>query len=380
MKEFYLDYAATTPIDKRVLSFAKSYLEKSFENPSSMHHHGIKNRKAINEARKKVADALYTSANEIYFTSGGTESINWAIKGYALKHPKKTEIITSSIEHEATLKTLGFLDKQGYVIHYLKVDGKGFIDLKDLENKINENTLMVTLILANNEIGTIQDIKSISKICEKHEVKLHVDAVQAFGQVDINLSLLDIDFLTISSHKFYGPKGIGVLYIKNGTDIEPLIHGGSQELYLRAGTENLFGIVGMGEAARLIKLEQEETQKKYQIIQEDFYQKILESFTDVRLIGAPCGPNRSFNHLAFAFKNIKGQNFQFQLNKRGVFVSTGSACHEQLIKPSHVITAISLEDGFQTCVLRITFGKDSKLKDNYEIIKRFKEAYQEVKE
>lgn len=378
MKEFYLDYAATSPIDERVLTFIKPYLEDKFENPSSMYIHAIENRKAINEARKKIADALNVMSNEIYFTSGGTESINWAIKGYAEKHLDKKEIITSKVEHEATLKTLHFLEKKGYKVHYLDVDQNGFINLEELELKINENTLMVSIIFANNEIGTIQDVNQISRICKRHQTKLHLDAVQAFGQLNLDLKVLDVDFLTISSHKFYGPKGAGVLYVKNNIEIEPLIHGGLHENGHRAGTENLHGIIGMGEAARLIKLEMNENAYNYKTLQYEFHKKMIKAFKNIILIGPVLGEKRSFNHLSYAFKDILGYQLQFQLNKLGVFVSTGSACHAQSIEPSHVIKAINLDEKYQPCIIRVTFGKHSRLSDQDEIIQRFKEAYQEL--
>lgn len=380
MKEFYLDYAATTPIDVRVLDFIRPYLENKFENPSSMHTHAIENKKAINEARKKVADTLNVLPEEIYFTSGGTESINWAIKGYAAKHRDKKEIITTKIEHKATLNTLHYLEKQGYKVTYLDVDAYGLIDLKQLDQAINEHTLMVSIIYSNNEIGTIQDVRSISKICRKHQTILHLDAVQAFAQIEIDLKELDVDFLTISSHKFYGPKGAGALYIKKGLDLEPLIHGGSHESQHRAGTENLYGVVGMGEAARIAKAELEKNRAHYQMLQIDFHQKMMDTFEDVRLNGTTCGSNRSYNNLSYSFKHVLGHELHFQLNKLGVYVSTGSACSAQIVEPSHVILAIGLEKDYQPCVIRISFGKYCKLKDNDEIIKRFKQAYDEIRD
>lgn len=379
MKEFYLDYAATTPIDKRVLDFIKPFMEDKFENPSSMHMHAIENKKAINQARKKVADALNALPEEIFFTSGGTEATNWAIKGYAIKNPGKKEIITSKIEHKATLNTLHFLETQGYKVTYLDVDAYGLIDLKQLDHAINENTLMVSIIYANNEIGTIQDVRSISRICRRHQTKLHLDAVQAFAQFNIDLQDLDIDFLTLSSHKFYGPKGEGVLYVKKGLDIEPLIHGGSQESKHRGGTENLYGIIGMGEAARIARQELEKNRNHYQMLQTDFHQKMMKVFKDIKLNGTPCGSNRSYNNLSYAFKQALGHELHFKLSKLGVFVSNGSACSAQTIEPTHVIKAIGLEEEYQPCVIRISFGKYSKLDDHDEIIKRFKQAYDDIK-
>ena len=380
MKEFYLDYAATTPLDDDVRKFIEPYLCKNFHNPSSMHIHAIENRKAINQARKKIADAIGAEPEEIFFTSGGTESTNWAIKGYADKHPKLKEIITSKVEHKATLNTLHYLEKKGYKVHYLDVDAFGLIDLKQLDQTINDQTLMVSIIYANNEIGTIQDVRSISKICRRHQTKLHLDGVQAFGQQFIDLKDLDIDFMSLSSHKFYGPKGVGALYVKKGIEIEPLIHGGSHEDFHRAGTENLYGIVGMGEAAKIASDHIVSSREHYQQIQIDFHQKMKKAFPDIKLNGTPCGSNRSFNHLSYAFKDVLGYQLHFQLNKLGVYVSTGSACASNVIKPSHVIEAIGIEEAYQPCVIRVTFGKYSKLEDNDEIIKRFKKAYHELKD
>ncbi len=379
MKEFYLDYAATTPIDQRVLSFVEPYLTTHFHNPSSLHVHAIENKKAINDSRKKIAEAINANSSEIFFTSGGTESINFAIKGYADKNPHLKEIITSKIEHKATINTLHYLEQKGYIVHYLDVDPFGLIDLKQLDDLINEHTLMVSIIYANNEIGTIQDVVSIQKICKNHQTKLHLDAVQAFGQIDIDVKKLDVDFMTLSSHKFYGPKGAGALFVKQGLDIEPLIHGGSHESGHRAGTENLYGIVGMGEAARLAKAELEQNRAHYQKLQIDFHKKMTDAFKDIKLNGTPCGSNRSANHLSYAFKEILGYQLHFQLSKRGVYIATGSACNSNSITPSHVIEAIGLEDEYQPCVIRITFGKYSKLEDHDEIINIFKEAYDELK-
>lgn len=259
------------------------------------------------------------------------------------------------------------------------MDAYGLIDLKQLDHAINENTLMVSIIYANNEIGTIQDVRSISRICRRHQTKLHLDAVQAFAQFNIDLQDLDIDFLTLSSHKFYGPKGEGVLYVKKGLDIEPLIHGGSQESKHRGGTENLYGIIGMGEAARIARQELEKNRNHYQMLQTDFHQKMMKVFKDIKLNGTPCGSNRSYNNLSYAFKQALGHELHFKLSKLGVFVSNGSACSAQTIEPTHVIKAIGLEEEYQPCVIRISFGKYSKLDDHDEIIKRFKQAYDDIK-
>lgn len=379
MKPYYLDYASTTPIDKRVLSEMIPYLKERYHNPSSMHLSAIANKKAINEAREKVARAIGATPKEILFTSGGTEAINFAIKGFALKHPNKKVVITTAIEHKATLKTVAFLETLGYQAIYLSADKEGFIDLEELNNHLNEDTLMVSIVYANNEIGTVQDVEAIIQMCHEKKIVVHLDAVQAFGQIPIDVKTLDVDLMTLSSHKFYGPKGVGALYVKTGIELEPIIHGGSHENNLRAGTENLSGIIGMGKAAELVIAELESIQKHYRELQADFHARMIETFPDVKLIGAPLGEKRSFNHLSYSFTGIKGHELHYQLAKLGISVSTGSACSANEITPSHVVQAIHLEEERQPCVIRITFGKYSKLKDHPQIIRLFQKAIAELK-
>ena len=247
----YLDNASTTVLRKEVYAEMKPYFEEHFGNPSSLHNLGIRNRKIINQSRKKIASLLNCSNKEIYFTSCGTESINWAIQGIALENRTKSEIVTTRVEHHATLETMTFLEKRGYVLKYVNTDENGFVDLDHLDEIINENTMLVSIIMANNEIGTIQNVKAISEICLKNSVYLHLDAVQALCHTPVDLSLPGIDLVSFSGHKFNAPKGIGILYIKEGTKLGSLLHGGKQENDKRAGTENIAFIVGITKAVKL---------------------------------------------------------------------------------------------------------------------------------
>ncbi len=377
MKGIYLDYAATTPVDLDVMVAMQPYLNQRFANPSSMHEQGISNRKVINEARKTLAKCINAKPDEIFFTSCGTEATNWAIKGYAHAHPTKKEIITSTIEHHATLHTCEFLAKSGYKIHYISVDKYGFINLKKLEKTINENTLMVSIIWANNEIGTIQDLKSISKICQKYQVALHVDAVQAFGQLTIDLEFHQVDLLTLSAHKFYGPKGIGVLYIKKGTKLTPLIHGGGQENNQRAGTENLSGIVGLAKAATLATQRQPDYYQSLLLLATKFYNRFTTDF-DCILNGPEVGPRRLPSNISLSFKDINGWELSYWLDQNEIFVSTGSACNSSSIGPSHVLKAIKVPDEYINGAIRISLGNESVASDIPRIIARFKDGLDSI--
>ncbi len=377
MKSIYLDYAATTPVDLDVMVAMQPYLNQRFANPSSMHQAGISNRKAINDARITLAQCINSKPEEIYFTSGGTEATNWAIKGFASAHPEKKEIITSQIEHHATLHTCEYLKGLGYKIHYLLVDKYGFINLKKLEKLICENTLMVSIIWANNEIGTIQDLKTISKICQAHQVALHVDAVQAFGQLAIDLEFHQVDMMSLSAHKFYGPKGVGVLYVKKGVKLTPLIHGGAQEHNSRAGTENLSGIIGMAKAAQLATQRQPDYYPNLLNLAKKFYLRLATDF-DCILNGPEVGPKRLPSNLSISFRDLLGSELTYWLDQNDIFVSTGSACNSSSIEPSHVLKAINVHEDYIKGTIRISLGKESLESDIPRIIARFKEGIDTV--
>ena len=355
----YLDNAATTKVSKEVFKSMKPFFENSFGNPSSLHNKGIETKKIINGCHKKVAELLGCHHSEIHFTSCGTESINWAIKGIAFNNRTKSEIITTKIEHHATLHTIQFLEKRGYIVHYLDVDEQGFINLSQLKELVNYNTLIVSIIMANNEIGTIQNMKEISEICEKASTYLHVDAVQVLTHVPINLSELNADLVSFSGHKLHAPKGIGILYIKEGTKIVNLLHGGQQEHELRSGTENVPYIVGLTTAIE----EGMKTMDANMVRQNEYISYMLEELNrndiDYRLNGPKIGENRLPGNLNISFKDLDGSDITYYLNKAGIYVSTGSACDSTSIEPSHVLQAINVPQDYIHASLRITVGDDT---------------------
>ena len=375
MKTIYLDHAATTPLSPNVYIKMRPFLEGSYGNPSSIHEMGAIAKKAINEARKKVANILNCKSSEIIFTSGGTEATNLAILGYADKNPDKKEIIISKIEHHATLHACAYLEKKGYLIHIVQVDNEGFIDLEDLTKRMNKKTLMVSVIWGNNEIGTIQNIEKISSICKEYHTILHVDAVQMIGNMKIDLRQLDIDMMTVSAHKFYGPKGIGFLYKKESVEIENLMHGGMQERGLRPGTENVAGIIGLAEA-----LEQATTNlEKYALHLRGLSKGLLETLRkkipSIRLNGPAIDDHRLPGILSLAFDNIKSFDLAFALDQEHIYVSTGSACNATDIKPSHVLCAINQRNIRNTGTIRISFGVQNSLEDIEYIAQKINECY-----
>lgn len=355
----YLDNAATTGVSREVLEAMKPYFMESFGNPSSLHNKGIETKKVVNRCHKTVAELLGCQHSEVHFTSCGTESINWAIKGIAFKNKTKSEIITTRIEHHATLHTVEFLEKRGYIVHYLDVDEQGFIDIDQLSNLVNDNTLIVSIIMANNEIGTVQDIKRISEICQDASTYLHVDAVQVATHIPINLKELNVDLVSFSGHKFHAPKGIGLLYIKEGTHIENLLHGGQQENNLRPGTENVPYIVGFTKALELGM----KTMFPNMIRQNEYITYFIEELDkhgiDYRLNGPKIGENRLPGNLSISLKDLDGSDITYYLNKANIFVSTGSACDSTSIEPSHVLQAINVPEDYIHASIRVSVGDDT---------------------
>jgi cysteine desulfurase len=374
MNTLYLDHAATTPIDLKVQKKIISAMKSVYGNPSSLHLKGIEARQMVEDARIMMADALHAKPEEVYFCSGGTEATNLAIKGYAKLHPELNEIISTPIEHHATLHAIDDLVKEGYQLSVLPIDDQGFIDLIALEKMISKNTLMVSVIWANNEIGTIQDIQKIAHICHKKGVILHVDGVQAFGQIKIDVKKQNIDLLTLSAHKFYGPKGIGCLYVREGIKLLHLISGGRQEKGLRAGTENVLGIVGMSYAAYLANRNLLSYVRHLTDLSVDLYEKMREIAPDVILNGPEVGVLRLAGNLNVSFTDVKSNDLIFQLSERGLYLSAGSACTSGSIEPSHVLRAIGTPESHIHGSIRISFGKDSKLEDNEVIIQHLKDA------
>jgi cysteine desulfurase len=352
----YLDHAATTYVKDEVLTEMKSYFTESFGNPSSIYKAGRENKKVIENAREKVAKAINADKYEIYFTGSGSESDNWAIKGILGANIKKgNHIITTKIEHHAVLDTCKFMEKHGFEVTYLDVDSEGIISIDDLKAAIKDNTVLISVMFANNEIGTIQPIKEIGTIAKENNILFHTDAVQAIGNIDIDVKELNIDLLSMSAHKFYGPKGVGALYIKKGTRISQLIHGGGQESKRRAGTENVAGIVGMGKAIELATQNIEEYNKKLIFLRDRTIKLIEENIPSVRLNGHRT--KRLPGNVNFSFEFIEGESLLLLLDSKKIAGSSGSACTSGSLDPSHVLLAIGLKHEIAHGSLRLTFGE-----------------------
>jgi len=352
----YLDYNATTPTDRRVLKKMMPYLKDIYSNPSSVYRFAQESKRAVEEARENLAQLLNAKSAEIVFTSGGTESDNTAIKGIALaKKDKGKHIITSKTEHHAVLHACGALEEQGFEVTYLGVNERGRISLEELEKSIRKDTILVSIMYANNEVGTIQPIKEIADICKSKGVCFHSDAVQAVGKVNVDTKALGLDLLSLSGHKFCGPKGVGALYVKGGLKFTPLFHGGGHERGRRSGTENVAGIVGLGEAARLAKLEIEDEAKRIKLLRDKLEEGILKSIPEVKVNGDP--DNRMFNTLNVCINHIEGESVLINLDFEGVCASSGSACTSGSLEPSHVLLAMGIPAEIAHGSLRMSLGK-----------------------
>ena len=359
MKSVYMDYAATTPVDKDVLNEMLPYFDKIYGNASSIHTLGRDALNAIENAREQVAGLLNADADEIIFTSGGTESDNLAIKGVAYRNKNKRDlkgyhIITSEIEHPAVLETCKHLEKQGFNVKYLPVDKYGFIDLKDLENSISKDTFLITIMYANNEIGTIEPMEEIGKIAKKHKVLFHTDAVQAIAKVPIDINKLNIDLLSISSHKIYGPKGVGALFVKKGVKLQPLAHGGGHEKGFRSSTYNTPGIVGLGKACELGKNRLNKDAVYLKGLRDELIKNIIK-IEQSRLNGHP--EKRLVNNAHFCFTAIEGEALNLRLDNKGIAAATGSACSSKKLQASHVLLAIGIDPNIVHGSLRLSLGR-----------------------
>ncbi len=364
-----MDYAATTPVDKEVLNEMLPYFDKIYGNPSSIHYFGRDALEAVENAREQVGSLINSNSDEIIFTSGGTESDNLAVKGVAFYNKKKRDtkgyhIITSEVEHPAVLETCKHLEKLGFNVKYLSVDKYGFINLGDLEDAISKDTFLVTIMFGNNEIGTIEPIEEIGKITKKHDILFHTDAVQAIGKVPIDVNKLNIDLLSISSHKIYGPKGAGALYIRNGVKLQTLAHGGGHEKGLRSSTHNTPGIVGLGKACELCKMRINEDVAHLKKLRDALIKKILE-IEECYLNGHP--EKRLANNAHFRFIAIEGESLNLMLDDKGIAASTGSACSSKKLQASHVLLAIGLDPAEAHGSLRLTLGRMS-TKDDVEYV------------
>jgi len=367
MKRIYLDHAATTPVDPAVVETMLPFFTEYFGNPSSVYTEGRGVKKSIEAARLQIAKAINADPREIYFTGSGSEADNWAIKGIAMKNQAKGKhIITSTIEHHAVLHTCEYLEKQGFEVTYLPVDEYGLISLDDLRNAIRKDTILVTIMFANNEIGTIEPIKEIGEIVKEKGIIFHTDAVQALGNIPVDVKDLNVDLLSISAHKIYGPKGIGALFIRKGVPIDNLIHGGAQERKKRAGTENTAEIVAFGKAAEMATEQLEENAAHMKKLRDLLIKGVMDNIPQVRLNGHP--EKRLPGNVNFCFDYIEGESILLSLDIIGVAGSSGSACTSGSLDPSHVLLAIGLPAGVAHGSLRLTIGKHTTEEDiNYVV-------------
>jgi len=354
-RTIYMDHSATTFVKPEVADAMIPYFTEHFGNPSSIYGFASESKKAIDIARVQTAKALGADPDEIYFTSGGSESDNWAIKGVAFANRKRgNHIITSQIEHHAVLHTCQYLEKEGFEVTYLPVDQYGLVDPAVLEKAITEKTILITIMYANNEIGTIEPIAELGAIARKHKVYFHTDAVQAIGSVPIDVKAQNIDLLSLSAHKFYGPKGTGALYIKKGVRIDNLIHGGGQERRRRAGTENIASIVGMGKAIELATADIPGHTAKIRAMRDRLIKGVLSTISHTRLNGHP--EKRLAGNFNVSFEFIEGESMLLWLDDEGICASTGSACTSGSLEPSHVLLATGLPVEISHGSLRLTLG------------------------
>ncbi len=379
MKTIYLDNNATTKTDEEVVKAMMPYLLENYGNPSSIYKIGRENRRAVEESREKVAQILNCDTNEIYFTSGGSESDNTAIRGIAYSYIKKgNHIITSKIEHPAVLETCKQLEKEGFEVTYISVKENGIIDLEELKKAIKPTTTLITIMFANNEIGTIQPIEEIGKIAKENNIIFHTDAVQAVGNIKIDVKQLNIDSLSLSAHKFYGPKGIGVLYVKKGVQFNKFINGGHQERNKRAGTENVAGIVGLAKAIELAYQNLEEHNNKIKELRDYYINQVKEKIPYIKINGDL--DKRLPGNVNISFRFIEGESLLLNLDLKGICASSGSACTSGSLDPSHVLLAIGLPHEIAHGSLRISIGKyntkeeiDYVVENLVEIVNRLRE-------
>ncbi|MDK2563244.1 cysteine desulfurase NifS [Romboutsia sedimentorum] len=355
-RRLYMDYSATTPVKKEVLDEMMPYLTDYFGNASSFHLFGREAKSALDKAREQVANLVNSKTNEIYFTAGGTESDNWALEGVAYAHREKgNHIITSKIEHHGILHTCEYLEKHhGFEVTYLDVDSEGKVRIEDLEAAIKDTTILISIMFANNEIGTIQPIKEIGEIAKKHKILFHTDAVQAAGNIPIDVKELNIDLMSMSSHKIYGPKGIGALYIKTGTKLHTFVHGGAQEKRRRAGTENIPSIVGYGKAAEIAKANMQNHIETLTNLRAKLIDGILAKIPYTRVNGSM--EDRLPGNVNFSFEFIEGEGILLMLDMLGIAASSGSACTSGSLDPSHVLMAIGLPHEIAHGSLRLSIG------------------------
>lgn len=370
-KMIYMDHAATTAVRPEVLDAMLPYFTEKYGNPSGVYTFASRNKDVVNISRDIIADSLGAKPEEIYFTGGGSESDNWALKATAEAYSDRGKhIITTKIEHHAILHTCQYLEKRGFEVTYLDVDENGMVDPDRLETAIRPDTILISVMAANNEIGTIEPVAQIGKIAHDHGILFHTDAVQAYGQIPMDVNEMNIDMLSSSGHKLCGPKGIGFLYIRTGTKIGSFIHGGQQERGRRAGTENVPGIVGMGKAAELAVLSMDERIKHETDIRNHMIQRILSEIPYSRLNGHRS--NRLPNNVNISFQFVEGETVLIMLDMAGICASAGSACTSGSVDPSHVLTAIGLPKEISHGAVRLTLGYENTMEEADEVVDNLK--------
>jgi len=363
VRRIYFDHSATTPVRPEVAEAMCGYLKDNYGNPTSLHYFGRQVRKGVEEAREKVAGAIGATPNEIVFTSGGTESDNMAIHGVAYSNRNKgNHIITSAVEHHAVLNTVKALGKEGFTVTILPVDKYGMVSVEDVAAAMTDKTILITIMHANNEVGTIMPVREIGKLAHSRGVIFHTDAVQSFGKIPVDVNDLGVDLLTISGHKIYGPKGIGALYIRKGTRWrQTLLHGGAQERLRRAGTENVPGIIALGEAAHLAVANLEKDNEYLRGLRDRLIREVTTRIGHVKLTGHPT--LRLPNHASFTFEFIEGESMLLSLDMKGVAASSGSACTSGSLEPSHVLLSMGIPHEVAHGSIRLTLGIDNKPED-----------------
>lgn len=379
MKNVYMDYSATTPVKKEVLDAMLPYFSEHFGNPSSLYSIAQESKEALERARGQVASLIGAKANEVFFTAGGSEADNWALEGVAdaLKD-KGNHIITTKIEHHAILHTAEYLEKHGIDVTYLDVDAEGRVNPEDVEKAITDKTVLISIMMVNNEVGTIEPIKEIAEIAHNHGILLHTDAVQALGNVPIDVDNMGIDLMSMSGHKIYGPKGVGALYIRKGTKISNFIHGGAQEMKKRAGTENLAGIVGFGKAAELAKENLESHINRVSELRDYFISEVTSKIPDTIVNGSM--EHRHPGNANISFEYIEGESMLILLDMNGISVSTGSACSSKSLTPSHVLFAMGIPVERIHGTLRFTIGDPTTKEDIDYVIEKLVEIVQKLRE
>lgn len=379
MKNVYMDYSATTPVKKEVLDAMLPYFSEHFGNPSSLYSIAQESKEALEKARGQVASLIGAKANEVFFTAGGSEADNWALEGVAdaLKD-KGNHIITTKIEHHAILHTAEYLEKHGIDMTYLDVDAEGRVNPEDVKNAITDKTVLISIMMVNNEVGTIEPIKEIAEIAHNHGILFHTDAVQALGNVPIDVDNMSIDLMSMSGHKIYGPKGVGALYIRKGTKISNFIHGGAQEMKKRAGTENLAGIVGFGKAAELAKENLESHINRVSELRDYFISEVTSKIPDTIVNGSM--EHRHPGNANISFEYIEGESMLILLDMNGISVSTGSACSSKSLTPSHVLSAMGIPVERIHGTLRFTIGDPTTKEDIDYVIEKLVEIVQKLRE